>query len=120
MNPAEDGGYAEYSFELLEEGDFVVWGRVLSNGIGNDSFWISMDNSTYILWDTHPGNEGNWVWDRVSNRGGSDPVVYHLDAGTHTLVIKNREDGTRIDRILITNDIRIQTNREGRTNTYMH
>ena len=55
VDPAEDGGYAEYSFELLEEGDFLVWGRVLSSGIGDDSFWLSMDNSTCILWDIPPG-----------------------------------------------------------------
>ena len=64
-----------------------------------------MDNEEYVLWDIRPGSEETWIWNRVSKRGVSGPVVYHLDAGLHTLVIKNRESGTGIDKILITNDI---------------
>jgi hypothetical protein len=105
VDPTEDGGSAEYSFEVLEEGNFLVWGRVSSNSTGDNSFWMSIDNSNYLLWDTPSGDEETWVWDRVSNRGESGPVVFHLEAGSHTMVIRNREDGNKLDKILITNDI---------------
>ena len=90
---------------VLEAGDFILWGRVMPDGLEDNSLWISMDDGEYVLWDIQPRSEKAWVWNRVSNRGVSGPVLYHLDTGLHTLVIKNREDGTRIDRILITNDI---------------
>ena len=45
------------------------------------------------------------MWDQVSDRFGADPVMYYLEVGTHTLRVKGREDGTKIDRILITNDV---------------
>jgi hypothetical protein len=46
------------------------------------------------------------VWDRVSNREGEDLLVYRLEAGEHILVIQQREDGTKIDWVLITNDMK--------------
>jgi len=78
---------------------------VISNSGEDDSFFASMDNGEYALWDTRMGGTETWVWDQVSDRGFSDPVIYFLEVGVHTLVIKQREDGTKIDRILITNDM---------------
>jgi hypothetical protein len=105
FDPAEDGGYAEYTFEVSAAGNYVVWGRVISNTGGDDSFFVSMDGSEYALWDTQQGGTETWVWDQVSNRDTTDPVLFYLEAGKHTLIIKQREDGTKIDRILITNDM---------------
>jgi hypothetical protein len=108
MDPLQVGGYVAYTFDVPVAGNYVVWGRVMldSTGLGSDdSFWVSMDSGPYSLWDTLSGVSAVWGWDRVSNRGGSDPVVYSLVAGPHTLVIKQREDGLKLDRILITNDM---------------
>jgi len=102
-DPSADAGYAEYVFELPEAGDYVIWGRVLAPHGGDDSFFVSIDSGDYALWDTEQSS--TWVWDQVKNRGGPDPVVYYLEAGEHVLTIAQREDGTKIDRILITNDL---------------
>ena len=99
-------GYAEYVFEVPVSGDFVVWGRVISNGDYEDSFFVSVDEGEYAIWDTPWGGTETWVWDLVNDRGIADPVISHLEAGTHTLIIKQREDGTKIDKILITNDMK--------------
>ena len=42
---------------------------------------------------------------RKFGKEGADPVVYTLGAREHTLKIKQREDGTQIDRIIITSDM---------------
>jgi hypothetical protein len=104
LDSTRDSGYAEYDFEVLEAGDFVVWGRVIANSSQDDSFFVSMDGGAYALWDTLRGGEETWVWGQVSDRRTADPVLFTLDAGIHTLVIKQREDGTKLDSILITND----------------
>ena len=39
-----------------------------------------------------------------------DPVTYYLEAGQHTLKVKQREDGTKLDRILITDDMQFVPN----------
>ena len=97
----------QYTFNVPVAGNYVVWGRVMVDNRGgiNDSFYVSMDSGSYALWETPQGSSPAWVWDRVSNRGGEDPVVYWLSAGQHTLLIKQREAGTKLDRILITNDL---------------
>lgn len=97
-------GEVEYSFEVIEEGDYVVWGRVIANDSTEDSFFVSMDGGADVLWGTLRGGVETWVWDQVSERFGADPVAYHLTEGLHTLVVKRREYGTKLDRILITND----------------
>ena len=81
----------------------MIWGRVLSANKEDDSFIISMDGSNLSLWDTQQA--GSYVWDKVNNRGDSNPVVYYLAVGEHTLTIKKREDGTIIDKIIVTNDM---------------
>jgi hypothetical protein len=104
-DPSEDGGYAEHTFEVPATANYVIWGRVISNSKNDDSFFVSIDYGDYLLWDTQRWDTETWVWDQVSNRGGSDPVLFYLGAEEHSLIIKQREDGTKIDRILVTNDM---------------
>jgi len=105
-DPLQVGGYVQYTFNVPMAGDYVVWGRVMvDTQRANDSFFVSMDSGPHALWATPFGSTESWQWDLVSHVGGADPVVYGLAAGQHTLVVKQREDGTKIDRILITNDM---------------
>jgi lysophospholipase L1-like esterase len=106
MDPLRAGGTVSYTFEVPAAGDYVVWGRVMLDGTGgDDSFFVSMDSGPYALWDTRQGPTGQWGWDLVNNRGVADPVVYRLEAGRHTLVVKQREDGAKLDRVMVTNDL---------------
>ena len=101
-SPSEYGGYASYTFEVPISGDYLVWGRVKS-GSESDSFFVSMDDGTYAVWDTQRSD--TWIWDLVNNREDSADIIFYLEAGAHTLVFKQREDGTKIDKIFITNDV---------------
>ncbi len=100
------GGYVDYLFEVTEPGDYVVWGRVIAESSGSNSFFVSMDDSVEQTWDLT--QSAAWLWDPVSARGGSDPSVFYLNAGYHTLRIAQRETGARVDRILITSDLNYQ------------
>ena len=88
-DPNQSQDYMEYHFEVPAGGDYTVWGRVRSRSGGDNSFFVSVDNGAYALWDTKRSK--SWKWDAVSSRKGSDPVIYHLGAGAHTLTIKLRE-----------------------------
>jgi hypothetical protein len=98
---SQSTGSVAYTFSVPVAGNYVVWGRLID--ILGNSFFVSMDSGSYALWDTVGGS--TWEWDRVYNRGGADPMVYSLGAGQHTLVIKHREDGAKLDRILITSNM---------------
>ena len=114
-NGGGSGGYVEYSFDIPSAGQYVVWGRVLAPNGEDDSFYVSMDGGADSLWDTTISS--SWVWDKVNHRNGSDPVVYNLAAGKHKLVIKQREDGTKLDRIVITNDMNAVPNTPSATDS---
>ena len=103
-DPSQAGGSVSFTLNLPVAGDYVIWGRVRADSTTSDnSFFVSMDSGSNLLWATPTGGSG-WTWDLVKNQGSTGPQVYALGAGTHTLVIKQREDGTKLDRILITND----------------
>ena len=47
-----------------------------------------------------------WRWDPISSGESdtfTDPVIFSLDAGAHQIRIRNREDGTRLRDLRITN-----------------
>ncbi len=94
-------GYVILNFSVPAEDDYVIWGGVYGPSNEDDSFWVQVDGGSWALWDIAHSP----TWDRVSNRGGDDPVVYHLSTGSHTLVIGVREDGSMIDVVDITNDL---------------
>jgi hypothetical protein len=79
-----------------------VWGRVNSVDTATDSFFVSIDGDDYSQWATQVA--GDWVWDQVVGNlyEGVEPVIFNLEAGEHTLIVKQREPGTKLDRIIIT------------------
>lgn len=107
---SRQAGYVEYTFDISSSGDYLIWGRVIANDNASDSFFVKMDDGQAVTWHTKMGETDTWTWDVVSSRNYNDvrdassPLVYHLKAGTHTLKIQQREDGTQMDRLLITND----------------
>ena len=46
-----------------------------------------------------------WHWDAVNYRGRVDPVEFTLFEGKHTIKVKLREDGTQLDKLVLTNNI---------------
>ena len=89
-----NSGYADYSFNVPKSGTYFIWGRALSPHLAADSFYISIDNGSEIEW--HIPIFTNWNWDQAA--------VASLNAGQHTLNIRQRERNTKLDKILITND----------------
>ncbi len=108
-----NAGYAEYYFEVPETGDYVIWGRQVSNDSASDSFFISLDSQAEMAWHTKLGGQDVWTWDVVSKRNLGDPrdtnspERFRLAAGVHTLKFTQREDGTKLDTILITHSVKL-------------
>ncbi|MEX2582598.1 MAG: M56 family metallopeptidase [Gemmatimonadota bacterium] len=110
---ARSGTEAVFEFEAAAAGRYLVWGRVAAPDRHSNSFFVSLDGSEEIVWDAPRrkiDRDGtSWRWDRISARDLDgepvDPVVYDLPAGRHSLRIRTREGGARLDAILITNDL---------------
>ncbi|MDZ7336677.1 MAG: GDSL-type esterase/lipase family protein [candidate division KSB1 bacterium] len=101
--PDDSNAKVVFTFTVAEEADFVVWGRVQSGDHLHDSFKVIMDEQPEIVW--HISGKYTWTWDQVYVLNGEDPKIFHLTAGTHTLGIKNREWGSKLDKIIITNNL---------------
>ncbi|NLO08192.1 MAG: hypothetical protein GX131_20395 [candidate division WS1 bacterium] len=93
-------GWGEFTFDVPEAGVYNVWARTMGLDGKSDSFFVKLDDREQQEWPVgRRREEPEWRWVGVATLG---PV--RLDAGRHTLRISCREDGTRLDRIIITND----------------
>ena len=91
-------GVAEYRFEVHKAGVYKVIARVFAPTNGSDSFYIRMDNGSRYTWDLPEYPDWTWV---TAGTGGSNELTFRLAAGQHVLWIGNREDGTRLDILVI-------------------
>jgi polygalacturonase len=107
---APSNGSSVIPFSVTATGTYKLWGRVIAPTNKDDSFWVRVDGGTWVNWnDITPG--GSWHWATVTNDASSDgPVLVNLAAGAHTISFAYREDGTRLDRVLITNDLNLVPN----------
>jgi len=98
----DEVGEAQYQFDVSEAGEYMVIARVMASHQHADSFFISIDEMEPHRWDIKP-QKPRWVWNSptVEQDGGNGPLLFHLDAGGHTLRLGNGEDGTKIDRLVI-------------------
>jgi hypothetical protein len=94
-NPWQTAGEAVCVFRVEQEGDYVLWGRVLAPDQSQNGVYVSVDGSGYAFWNVSV--QEAWEWQAVRNKGGANPVVYHLKPGEHVLVLKQREAGVKVD-----------------------
>ncbi len=87
-------------------GEYVVWARILApsafgrdlGGDSADSAWLSIDGGQPFVVERAPGDPTDaWRWVRVDLR-------QRLEPGRHTLTLRPREQGTAIDKLLLTTD----------------
>ncbi len=95
------GDRAEFSFSVPQAGTYRFIGHVYAADDSSDSFWVKVDGQPAdgFLWDFLGNTE--YLPDFINDRGGMDPVEVYLEAGPHTLVLYQREDGARIDKLTI-------------------
>ncbi len=105
-------GTVDLSFNVDKAGVYVVWAHGFGAGSTRNSFFISVDGGPEYIWDMIKG--AKWAWDTVSGRGDEgianvraemDPLLLKLDAGNHTITFRGREHYSRLDRIVVTNDL---------------
>ena len=87
-------GRLHFNLNVAAAGSYHVWLRVFGPDTGSDSFYVRMDGGVNEA--LHFGAQNGWLWKRVD---GSFAL-----AGEHTLTLSLREDGARVDKLLITDD----------------
>ncbi len=93
-------GRAAYAFEILEAGEYLIWGRIHSPSTSENRFWFRVDDGPWILWRISTGEE--WYWDDLhDNFDYGSPVIFPLSAGTHRLELANAVTGATVDRFQV-------------------
>jgi hypothetical protein len=77
--------------------------------VGSEASGQATTGADYAVWtlpsNAEMGTAPMWSWDQASS--DSMPVFF-LEPGEHTLRIKQRESGSQLDQLLITNDVEYQ------------
>ena len=91
--PSGDEGVVRFSFSVISNDTFSVSARLNCPTYDDDSYWVKMDVGTFLNYNGLVTN--GWEWMKFSD--------YILTEGAHTLSIAYREDGTKLDKVYITN-----------------
>ena len=94
---------AAYKINIEQAGEYILWGLVNAADKKDNSFFVQIDDELDNVWEIDTGSK--WHWDQVNNRNKTDLAIFILNKGEHTIKIKLREDGTKLDKILLTNDL---------------
>jgi hypothetical protein len=92
--PADATGWISLPFSVSATGTYSVWLRTICPDYNGDSFWLKMDNGSFMSWNGIPISS-TWSWNKYA-------TTYSLTTGSHTLTIGYREDGAQLDKIFIT------------------
>ncbi|MDQ3256617.1 MAG: hypothetical protein M3R15_22465, partial [Acidobacteriota bacterium] len=105
-------GSATFSIDLATDGNYVIWSRVLAPERDNDSFYVPVDGGPEDVYGVAYNTWSDaWQWTRVNGRANENipltlnPRIFQLSAGAHQIVFRTREADTKLDRLIITNDL---------------
>ena len=90
---APTAGWSTFTFNAPVAGTYRLWARILTPTTGDDSYWVRMDSGTWTTWDMPEVT--SWSWSMYA-------TTYSLTAGSHTFRFAYREDGSKVDKILLT------------------
>jgi hypothetical protein len=100
--PATEGVLSLAFSQTETSASFTIWARVKAATTGDDSFWFKMDGGAPINASLPLGTA--WHWVQIKASGSSTAAKFTLDRGSHTLTIAYREDGAKLDQIIITSN----------------
>ena len=86
--------FVSFGLDVTNGGKIYVWLLGYGPDDNADSFTVQIDGGTTKVVSLP---QAGWGWKRTSG-------TLTLANGVHTLLIKNREDGASVDRLLLTRD----------------
>jgi hypothetical protein len=108
-------GVAKFNFSVGNAGTYKAWARVKAPTDSDDSFWVRMGTwmpaaegeadghfayGNWIKWNGIPLGSG-WHWVQIKAEGASAEPPFAL-SGDHQIQIGYREDGTKLDALVLT------------------
>ena len=93
--PPLSSGSVTLPFSVSSSGTFNLWFRTSIPNSASNSFWIKVDNGSWVAWDNLPNSPTSFGWNKFASQ-------FNLSAGNHTLRVAYREAGALLDKIHLT------------------
>lgn len=102
-------GVAYFNFDIGASNVYKVFALVDAPSNSDNSFFVRVNNGAYAEWHI-PTTEG-FEWREVTTTNQFNPFDFFIPAGNgHRLEVKQREDGTKLSQIVVTDDPNINLN----------
>jgi|694.fasta_scaffold72671_2 hypothetical protein len=101
--PDNPHGLAVLTVNVPSDGDYTLWCRVWWEDECSNSFSVKINESAPFLFGENATYK-TWHWMRYPVARTAKPIT--LKAGTNTLTVLNREDGVRLDQVILSADRR--------------
>jgi hypothetical protein len=88
-------GEVRFAINIPQSGTRALWARTIAPNGGSDSFYLTRNGALLKEWSVPAST--SWKWNRVTN--------ISLSAGTVNLAFRQREDGTKLDQIILTTNL---------------
>ncbi len=98
-------GEVALSVTVPRDGTYAVWTRLWYANIDGNSIWLIVDQQPGIKVGNEDDGYKKWKWVGWRDGSTSSRVTVKLSAGTHTVRLVGRETGTRVDAVLLTDDL---------------
>lgn len=93
-----------YDFEVTTQGTYRLHGLVNAPTVNNNAFWVRMDAGALQGWTILP-NGATYGWDLADPAQDMGAALqFTLTPGTHRLEIRQREEQTKVDVLVLAAD----------------
>jgi len=86
--------FLSFDLNVSNGGSFYMWVLGFGRNGSSDSFFVQVDNGSLV---TAVLTQGHWGWKKIGSK-------ITLGNGLHSLSVKDREDGSSVDKIVLTRD----------------
>ncbi|MEK6482170.1 kelch repeat-containing protein [Catalinimonas sp. 4WD22] len=92
--PEGKANHVSFDFNVGQAGTYQIFARVKAPSYGDDSFWVKINEGTWINWSKNI-HTGEFAWKEIVES------PFALQAGANTITFAYREDGALLDQIRI-------------------
>jgi len=108
-NNSNAAGIGYINFDVNASDSYKVYAYVDAPENADNSFHIKVNNSNYAEW--HIPLTTGFEWREVTTTTNGNPIDFFIPAGNgNVLEVRQREDGTKISRVVISSDPNINLN----------
>lgn len=101
--PKNPDGRAVFEIDVPTDDDYTLWGRVWWDDECGNSFTVQINDDAPFLFGENATYK-TWHWVRYPVARTAKPIT--LKKGTNTVTFLNREDGVRLDQVILSADKR--------------